>query len=387
MGNEPIKVAIVREMDKSTKPNENVICSKDNGNLMIELNDGVQFDLSKIANRMKPQDIKLILHYEYKESSNGKVSFQRRNKIILVNCSLKEYKERPISITVKVAAQKYLEIGTFFVVNETELEPKEENIFKPIDKFRVDTYIAKSDVWKKVNKQDEGYQKLVEYYNSYKRESQQSITNAYYQNGLLEVYYGSIYESLINFKTERIVAKASAMCSYIAIKRYMDKFFQENKLNYRVSNPNVFVKNTNFECDALIIDSRKVKDCENKYFFDKDEVVAVIEIKTGGYFTSSESPLGKFSDYIKERIIEGKKYIYFSISETYSVKDESKHYYEHLLSQIAEINNVIDDRNETVYGIFCGIIRNSQTMYIPYEYDLDKMLLKIFKNNSTLEMI
>lgn len=388
----PVAVTIKSKSKSESECDGSLFLNDNDKNLKIRLlNENISFDISSLYNRMRVQDIKMILHHTMVyDRSAKKCLLQSRERIEFENCNLSKYEGRNIDISIKISISDdesgnkndshtnpriiTLNIGVFNVISENELQPKDDkDLFKIIDRFYAKDYIVKSAVWNGMGDSPE-FKKLEECYKEYKEVPSEEIKNLYFQNGMLKIYYDAVIETLKVNNTKRIAGKASAMCSYLAIKDYLNNYFEDGH-EFEVSNPNVFVNNRNTEFDALVV--KKAKNNNDKYFFEEDDVEAVIEIKTCGYFSSKDELInvGKknngFKEYIENGKLENKKYIYFSISESFGSRAESIHFYEYLFSTMSK------DKNE--FGIFCGVNKDQNTILIPYEYDLNKLLKEIFK--------
>ena len=318
------------------------------------------------------QDLKVLLLCEYND--DNKLVFRQEIKVldkIPSDCK---------KVIIKISSKR--EIGIAEVIDEYHIKPLEifienehtdkiEDLFKTIENHDVEKYkcLTKNNIniWEKNN--CKGKEKLKEI--KYNSSDKHSIKEKYL-SGLFKIYYDSlVYSSIIN-SIERIEGKANAMASYIAIKNNLDKYLKEKKI--AISNPNVFIKDINMEFDALIVN----KDSKEKFFFDNDEVNSLIEIKSSGLFLSKDNLIDNgFIKYItsheKKQQELRKKYIYFSLYESYGQRDSSIHYYEFLLANLSTL-----DKNKYI-GVFCALKKDQNHYLIPYEYDLEKILKRILE--------
>lgn len=147
-------------------------------------------------------------------------------------------------------------------------------------------------------------------------------------------------------------AKFSAFCSYLAIK---DTFISKG---YNISQLDCFIIGERLEYDALLL---KKDISPNKRIYSKNEILATIEIKTSGYFNNSIKKVKKdFTDYMNSQKIDNIPHIYISVHET-SI------YYNRIHSKF----------NSTSFiPMFCKIKETNDYITIPYEYDIEKLLIK-----------
>lgn len=350
----------------------------------IELsNYGITYKIN-IKNFLKKtiiQDLKILLFAEY----NEKGELTKRKKTIKIENIKENLKEVP-EIILKTSKETV--IGKGKINNDGELELTEVlidnkknfsdiyDLFELIPPHKID-YNCKTEEDKNIWDYCKGKEQLI---NKTYQEDEKVIKKKYLDN-LFKIYYDSIvYFSIIN-SIDKIEGKASAMASYISIKNNLNEYFKKKKLNLRISNPNVFIKNINIEFDALIVNSDK----ENDYFYDLDDVKAIIEIKSSGFFTNKKNLI--LSQYEKDKedlfisyIIKSHKkiskekpipYIYLSIYESFGQRKTSVHYYEFLLANILSLDS------KQYIGMFCGTKKDSKKYLIPYDYDLDYLLKDI----------
>ena len=348
-----------------------------------EKNEKIEINISYFMNKAIIQDLKLLLFFQIK----GKKLIERE-KIDIVNedINLLEYKDKTISLETEIpdfiknkedyiesGKNRIIKLGNYEVIDKKTIKPLNcEQLFEIIKEKNYESYT--SDIWKDCIGKDN----LNKFFDNYKKD--EKIIDNYINNDLLKIYYFMLLESSKINNEKRIAGKVSAMCSYLAVKKYLKKYFDDNKddnkLEYEVSNPNVFIKNNNREYDALVI--KKKENNNEKFLFSKEDVVATIEIKTSGYFTSKEKLLtnegtNEFIKYLKDEKIEGIPHIYISLYESFGEKSSSIHYYEYLLANLSSLEE------DEYYGIFCCTKKDQNCFLIPYEYDLNIILDKIFK--------
>lgn len=179
-----------------------------------------------------------------------------------------------------------------------------------------------------------------------------------YISTLFKVYYYSIIYLLEMYDYSYGGSKLSALASYLAII---------NILKGNFSYPNVFIRNNKTEFDLLLLKDNVEN---NKYYYEINEVKAIIEIKSCGYIESSEWDFkryiesnfnvkdtinDKFKNQVKNLSNSNIKYIYFSLYE----RNYNKYY---------EIINKLNDR---YIGIFCSIIDNKYI--VPNNYDIPEI--------------
>ena len=352
---------------------------------LFDKEESFSINISNYYNKTIIQDLKCLLYLDLnKLNKNDKFNINNllRDKII-VDQNFKEYIGKDILLKTNIeifernkktkiyeaVGEKKIELGYFHVLDEYTIKPSTINndyLFDLIEKHTINDY---SGIWNNLKNK----KCLNDYMDSYYKQDKSKIIKKYIYNGMFELYYKMLLEEAKMNNLNRISGKASAMCSYLATKKVFNDFFNRNGYDLEVSNPNVFIKDNNIEYDAVII--KKNKNNTNKYIFDTDEVIAIIELKTSGCFYSKEQlDNNEFINYIKNSNPLNKKFIYLSLYESFGDKKTSIHYYEYLLCNISSIANS--------YGIFCATKRNQKTILIPYEYDLDEILNNIFKGVS-----
>lgn len=351
-----------------------------------------EINIENFLNKESIQDLQVLMFYEYKDENSKELKLRESIEVGEI-----KKKETPIKIVIKTGKTEKT-IGTAEVIDEHHIKPKNiiinnkeindiEDMFELIKEHDINKYKSIDkigiDIWENCTGKKELEKYLKEYYFKEKTEQEKKQITKKYISGLFRIYYDSlVYSSIIN-STKQIEGKANAMASYIAIKEYLER------KGFIISNPNVFIKNINMEFDALIIE----KEAKNNFYFEKDEVNSLIEVKTSGFFSSKKELRSKtkeekdknkdekenaFIEYVKDHLkkqekkeLEHKKYIYFSLHESYGSKDTSVHYYEYLFANLLTL-----DKNKYI-GIFCALKKEQNKYLIPYEYDLDKILKKI----------
>ena len=211
------------------------------------------------------------------------------------------------------------------------------------------------------------FREKVEEYNKNKNNINEKLK---FINGLFKISYYSIYYYFKNYyyneKGETPGNKFSAYCSYEAIKKVL------TEKGYKVSQLDSFVKGYKLEYDALII-KRNVD--SNLRLYNPDDVVATIEIKTSGYFTSNKEDekdrlKEDFSNYMKSQKIPNIPHIYISLHESISSNMIKNYYY--------NTYNALLNLNDGVYiPMFCKIKDKNDYINIPIEYDLDELIKRI----------
>ena len=314
----------------------------------IELNDNY-------LNRALYQDVKLLIHLDEK--------LNVRKSVKIIEPDLSKYNSKEIELYYNSN-----KLGEFKVVNNNQLEPinfKIDDLFELIsDGYKKDKYTCLDkngkDIWKDF--EDEKYLENIKYDD----DNFKTVYDKY--KDLLEIYYKQGY-LILNFTDKaEVKGKVSAMCSYIAIR---DKFNEILPKGYVVSRPNVFIRGINTEYDFLIIKKEKEED----YIFDKEDVIALGEIKTSGSFISKDNLNDKEKNF--KHYIEGEKngldipLIYIALYESFGSKNTSIHYYEYTLA------NILSLKNKGFFGIFCATKKDSNKLLVPYNYDLNKILKEV----------
>lgn len=181
-----------------------------------------------------------------------------------------------------------------------------------------------------------------------------------YTTGLFKIYYYSLIYFLEIYKYYNSGNKISALASYLSITK---------KLKCNLSYPNVFIKNNPTEMDLLLLKDN-VKN--NKYYYDIEEVKAIIEIKSCGFINNSEND---FKNYIqenfnpkdkKENLKESTitlsnsniKYIYFSLYER----------------NYRKFSKIIKKMPNRFIGVFCTTIEKGTKFIIPEDYQIPEIL-------------
>lgn len=181
-----------------------------------------------------------------------------------------------------------------------------------------------------------------------------------YTTGLFKIYYYSLIYLLEIYKYYNGGNKVSALASYLSIT---------NNLKCNLSYPNVFIKNNPTEMDLLLLKDN-IKN--NKYYYDIEEVKAIIEIKSCGFINNNENdfknyikenfnPLNK-KDNLKEQTIilsnSNIKYIYFSLYER----------------NYRKFSKIIKKMSDRFIGIFCTTIEKGTKFIIPEDYEIPEIL-------------
>lgn len=181
-----------------------------------------------------------------------------------------------------------------------------------------------------------------------------------YTTGLFKIYYYSLIYLLEMYKYHNGGNKISALASYLSIT---------NNLNANLSYPNVFIKNNPTEMDILLLKDH-IKN--NKYYYDTDEVKAIIEIKSCGFINNNEN---EFKNYIEENFnYQNKKtnhkeqtinlsnsnikYIYFSLYER----------------NYRKFSKIIKKMPNRFIGVFCTTIEKGTKFIIPEDYQIPEIL-------------
>jgi len=303
------------------------------------------------------QEMKFIILYEPVYNNKTIISIKPREQLYVFDLLPDEYIGKEVTVKIK----KHV-IGTYKVINKNALAIVNFNhnlLFNKIDINKHNDY-----VWPK---------KDIEVLDSYLKRSKYnklSIDELFNQSiDLLTMYYKVIVNN-IKFNPIKLGNKVSAMNSYISIRDTLNKWFKDNNYPFVVSLPNVFIRGINTEYDYLIVN----KDKKDEFIFNEEDVIALGEIKTSGYFCSKEDLYDNteysFINYLNRLKQIDKPLIYTCIYETDS---ETVHYYEYTLS------NILDMKNMDIFGIYCLTRSDSDHFDIPYEYDLNNILLNIFK--------
>ena len=348
-------------------------------NLTVTLeNDKESYEItiSSFLNKTIIQDLKCLLYFDL-DKINQEEKFNINNILrdkIVLNQDLPNNTPPIITLTV-VDQSKKIELGYFDVIAKNIIKPHkfekiDDCLFEMIKEHNVDNY---SGIWDNFN--DKKY--LKSYLSDYYKLDISTIIEKYICNGMFKLYYRMLVEEAKVNNKDKIEGKCTAMCTYLATKRVLNDFFDQNGYDLEVSNPNIFIKNVNVEYDAVIV--KKSKDNREKFIYNENEVEAIIELKTSGCFLSKDDlKKNEFINYIIKSNPLRKKYIYLSLYVPFGDRDTSVHYYEYLLCNIAAIKDRYTEYKES-YGIFCATKRNQKKFLIPYEYDLEAILNKIFK--------
>lgn len=188
-----------------------------------------------------------------------------------------------------------------------------------------------------------------------------------YKNGLLKNYISFlIYMAKYNTQN-KIKGKFTSTLSYLVAR----DFFNEED-GFYISKPNVFIKDINVELDALLL---KKKDEIDKYIYEEDEVLGIVELKASGYFGDKRQFRKDISfrenkvTYLEKAKLRNIPFIYFALYESAGKKSTSIHYYKNCY-------DVLNDYNKKI-GIFPLVRRDCDKFYIPYNYDENKLKNKI----------
>ena len=352
-----------------------------------------EIDVANMIQKTIIQDLKVLIFGEYVINEDNTYKLEMRKSPIQADNIPSDIDEVILMVDNQI-------IGTARITSENNkrvmyvkeikigdsLTNKIDDLFELIEEHDIDDYCSKDNYGDNIWQHCKGKDKLKKL--KYDSNNLKNIKDKYL-SGLFKIYYDSImYSSFMN-SLPRIEGKASAMASYIAIKNYLNYYFKKEKLDLTVSHPNVFIKNINKEFDALVIKGNKA----DEYFYDYDDVKTIIEIKSSGFFSAKADLIRSYhtkdddtpqedafidyiTDYEKDLTNKQQKiqYIYLSIYESFGQRNTSTHYYEFLLANLLHLD---DDK---YVGIFCGLKSDSNRYLIPYEYDIEKILGKIYFN-------
>ena len=284
--------------------------------------------------------------YIFGEYNNGKFDY-RKKLVVEGDISSKKIGE---SIKIKISKKCSIGEGTLSSISDGKYIIRNLHIYKdkkPLDDIK-DYFVP------------------FENFNISKKDKERFI------NGLFKINYDFIkyYLDYHFFKvgreykskfSNRIIyytpeSKFSALCSYLAIK---DMFLLKG---YKISTLDCFVSGEKLEYDALVL---KKDTPLNKRIYDKDEVLATIEIKTSGYFNDNIKTIeGNFGRYMDSQKIDEIPHIYIALHELIG-------YYKNTHSKF---------NNNGLVPMFCKIKETNDYITIPYEYDIDELLNKIKKH-------
>ena len=164
----------------------------------------------------------------------------------------------------------------------------------------------------------------------------------------------------------RSCTKLSGNLFALIIKKYIDKIFKKHNLKYKVSNNNAFIKGCPVEWDLIILKDTAL-DRENNVF-ESNDVICVIELKTGG------QPLKKDKDICLKNLYDKKfkqidkiRFIYIS--------------YFDMTNSYLHIKNYFNSKNQNNNSMFTFYSGNSYPTrkYIEECNDFEKFICDIVK--------
>lgn len=140
---------------------------------------------------------------------------------------------------------------------------------------------------------------------------------------LLEVYFNHIMKQAIYHKHSNMSGKFSAMITYECLKKYLDEEFKDSDI--RLSAPNCFIKDYNQEFDALIV--KKDEHKRNKYFYGREDVLAVLELKTSGVMYTEGQDGENFKKEFERAVIYNyfRNKIYSEDYKDYNYQGKNEH--------------------------------------------------------------
>ncbi len=108
--------------------------------------------------------------------------------------------------------------------------------------------------------------------------------------------------------------KISGAASSTVIIKYIQDVLDKNKLEYKVSEPNVYILGCHVEIDALILKKYAESIMVTGIYY-PDDVVSILEFKCSGIYSSSNNPFKYFIETCKSYKTQIKSAAYITISE------------------------------------------------------------------------
>ena len=149
-----------------------------------------------------------------------------------------------------------------------------------------------------------------------------------YNRVFVDKYYSAIRDCL--GKSNTSYSKMAGNIFAMIIKELIESIIKEEKLPYKVSINNSYIKNHKSEWDLLIVGKNASDYGVNVY--DEEDVKAIIELKTASYFQNTtvkeyESLKGKELDDKKEIMFDNMKSYFKHISKDLISNDKIRYLY------------------------------------------------------------
>lgn len=200
-----------------------------------------------------------------------------------------------------------------------------------------------------------------------------------YEECMMVDYYNlvRIYETQNKLDTASVNKINGSVASSVIIK-YIKAVIDKYKLPYKVSEPNVFILESNVEMDALIL-NKDAKSIMNSGIYNPEDVVAMLEFKSNGIYSHKNNPFDKFIDICKHfyKHLKDKKIsvaAYITISEYMPIKSNSIDFYVATKNHFSELINLPDFN----FKLFCVKKRygKNDELYCN-DYDWEKFILSL----------
>ena len=132
-----------------------------------------------------------------------------------------------------------------------------------------------------------------------------------YNDNLFELYVRHLLKQIKYYKQKNISGKMSALITYESLKEYINSNYDLSK-NVMISTPNCFIEDYRQEFDALLLVPKKNYYKDDQYFYKKEDVIAVLELKTSGVMNPIKNKDGRLnSERFKKEFSKDIIYRYF----------------------------------------------------------------------------
>lgn len=167
--------------------------------------------------------------------------------------------------------------------------------------------------------------------------------------------------------------KISGAVSSTVIIKYIQDVLDKNKLEYKISEPNVYILGCHVEIDALIL-KKDAESIMGTGIYYPDDVVSILEFKCSGIYSSSNNPFKYFIETCKSYNPWIKSAAYITISEFLPKKPLSIDFYEVTKKFFDELFNLQDFN----FKMFC-VMRNYDAQDILFNngYDWEEFVLSL----------
>lgn len=329
-----------------------------NKDKILKLKDGLfqleeeYVDINLLNDKFDYRDLKAIMFIDKDSFKENKLNLKFKDKIDI------KLNENIYNIDDVVILKLGNNIGKGIIKEKTSIDNDKmtKYIIKPTEVYingKYETSLFK--LFKIVNKNNQ----IFDYENT-----NENISNIFKNlvNSNFRLYYYALIEHCKNINGAN---KYSGIASYLGLKNYI-KYLNsnvDNKEKVYISPPNCYIKGTNVEYDALLIKENS----NDKYLYNEDEVLAIIEIKTSGLICKKDDLKEAYNEMINREK-------YNNIPFKYIAFHEFKDSYEKYNEQVDKVDQIFltlkGKSTKTNINEDCG-----NTQFILLEnFSIDKLL-------------